>query len=125
MKYSLIITQKAEGEETVTAVDAEGIFEGGVLTLSYSYDGADYALEIGPSEMAQTRDGDIKLNTRFIEGRTTTARLSDGTSGGEFPVCTQKLQVQFDGADCKVSCEFSYGECGEKINLWVSASVLQ
>ena len=125
MKYSLIITQIADGENAVTAVDADGIFEGGVLVLTYSYDGADYTLEIAPSEMAQTREGDIKLNTHFLEGQTTTARLFDGQSGGEFPVCTKKLQVQFDGEDCKVECEFSYGECGETITLSVAASVLQ
>ena len=125
MKYSLIITQIADGENAVTAVDADGIMDGGVLVLSYSYDGAEYRLEIGQSEMAQTRDGDVKLYMHFIEGQTTTARLYDGENGGEFPVCTKKLEVQFDGEDCKVECEFSYGACGEVTSLSVAASVLQ
>ncbi len=125
MKYSLIITQIADGENAVTAVDAEGIMDGGVLTLSYSYDGAEYTLEIGPGEMAQTREGDVRLYTHFLEGQTTMARLYDGESGGEFPVCTLKLVVQFDGEDCKADCEFSCGEGGETVNLSVAASVLQ
>ena len=57
MKYSLVITQTAEGETSVTAVDAEGEIIGGALVLNYSYDGAAYRLEIAQNAMAQTRDG--------------------------------------------------------------------
>lgn len=125
MKYSLLITQIADGENSTVAVDADGTLNGGVLVLNYSYDGADYTLEIGRNAMAQSRDGDVKLTMQFTEGQITKARLSDGQSGGEFPVCTKKLEVNFDGTDCKVNCEFSYGACGETIKLSVSASVLQ
>ncbi|MCM1545945.1 MAG: hypothetical protein NC033_02805 [Clostridiales bacterium] len=125
MKYSLLITQVAEGERTVTAADAEGDFIGGVLVLCYRYDGAEYKLEIAENAMAQSRDGDFNLSMKFIEGQTTAARLSDGQSGGEFPVCTQKLAVRFDGFDCRAECDFSYGACGEVIKLSVVASVLQ
>ena len=125
MKYSLVITQTAEGETTVTAVDAEGAVCDGTLVLKYLYDGAEYTLEVSPYAMAQTREGGVSLSMRFAQGQTTEARLSDGQTGGEFPVCTRRLDVQFDGADVKAECEFSYGACGEVVNLSVSASVLQ
>lgn len=125
MKYALLITQTADGESTVTAVDAEGKFYDGVLILHYIFDGAEYCLEIGGKEMSQLRTGAIKMFMRFSEGRTTVAQFGDGINGGEFPVFTRKLEVKFDGADCNVSCEFSYGEGGEAVNLSVSATVLQ
>lgn len=125
MKYSLVITQTAEGETLVTAVDAEGEIIGGALVLNYSYDGAAYRLEIAQNAMAQTRDGEVKLYMFFAEGQTTEARLSDGVNVGEFPVRTKKLAVQFDGADCKAECEFSYGDGGDIISLSIVASILQ
>lgn len=125
MRYSLVITQTAEGETTVTAVDAEGALCGGALVLKYSYDGAQYTLEISESAMAQTRDGDVKLYMKFAEGQTTAARLSDGSTCGEFPVFTRRLQVRFDGAEVKAGCLFSYGACGGEINLSVTATILQ
>lgn len=125
MKYSLEITQKSDGESSIVAVDADGALCGGTLILNYSYDGADYRLEICKSAMAQIRNGDVKLYMRFVEGQTTVARLFDGQNGGEFPVCTSKLQVAFDGADCKAYCEFSYGEGGEITEITVGARVLQ
>lgn len=125
MKYSLLITQVAEGEKTVTAVDADGTFYDGVLILHYIFDGAEYCLEIGGNEMSQLRTGAIRMFMRFSEGLTTVAQFGDGVNGGEFPVFTRKLEVRFDGADVKAECEFSYGECGEAITLSVSACVLQ
>lgn len=125
MKYSLIITQGAEGENNTVAVDASGEMYGNILVLHYIFDGAEYSLEIGDGQMAQLRYGAIKLTTRFIEGKTTVAGFDDGTCGGEFSIFTRKLEIKFDGEDCLVNCEFSYGECGETINLSVSASVLQ
>ncbi|MDE6691484.1 MAG: DUF1934 domain-containing protein [Clostridia bacterium] len=125
MKYSLIITQGTQGESNTVAVDAEGEFVGGKLILGYTFDGAEYKLEICENAMAQNRDGEVKLHMQFIDGKTTNAWLFEGQSGGAFPVCTKKLDVCFDGADCKVECEFSYGACGETVNLSVSASVLQ
>lgn len=125
MKYSLVITQTAEGETFVTAADADGTVNGGALVLNYFYDGAEYRLEISRSEMVQTREGDVRLYMRFRQGQTTAARLYEGRCGGEFPVSTRKLLVQFDGADCKASCEFSYGACGAVTSLSVVANVLQ
>lgn len=125
MKYSLEIIQKSDGESSTVAVDASGEIYDNVLVLHYLFDSAEYSLEISDSEMAQLRYGAIKLSMRFTEGRTTVARFDDGTNGGEFPVFTRKLDIKFDGADCKVNCEFSYGEGGETINLSVNASVLQ
>ena len=125
MKYSLEIIQKSDGESSTVAVDANGEKYDDVLILHYIFDSAEYSLEISDNEMAQNRFGAIKLSMRFIEGRTTAARFDDGVNGGEFPIFTKKLEVQFDGTDCNVSCEFSYGEGGESINLTVSARVLQ
>lgn len=125
MKYALLITQTADGESTVTAVDAEGKFYDGVLVLHYIFDGAEYCLEISDKEMSQLRTGAIKMFMRFSEGRTTVAQFGDGVNGGGFPVFTRNLEVKFDGADCNVSCGFSYGEGGEEVNLSVSATVLQ
>lgn len=125
MKYSLVITRTAGEDEAVTAVDAEGKFYDGVLILHYIFDGAEYCLEIGDKEMFQLRTGAIKMFIRFAEGRTTVAQFGDGVNGGEFPVFTRKLEVNFDGADCNVSCEFSYGEFGESVTLSVAASVMQ
>lgn len=125
MKYSLVITQTAEGESNTVAVDAEGVYENGTLVLNYQFDGAAYRLEIGQNAMSQTRGGDVNLSMFFAEGKTTAARLFDGTNGGEFPLYTHMLKVRSDGADCKAECEFSYGEGGEKIYLSVAASILQ
>ena len=125
MKYSLEIIQKSNGESSTVAVDANGELYDNVLILHYIFDSAEYSLEISDCEMAQNRFGAIRLSMRFTEGRTTVARFDDGTNGGEFPVFTRKLEIRFDGADCKVDCDFSYGEGGETINLSVSASVLQ
>lgn len=125
MKYSLVITQTVGDETSVTAVDADGKFYDGVLILHYIFDGAEYCLEIGGKEMSQLRTGAIKMFMRFTEGRTTVAQFGDGVNGGEFPIFTRKLEVKSDGADCNVSCEFSYGEGGEVTILSVSASVLQ
>ncbi len=125
MKYSLEITQKSDGESSTVAVDASGEVYGDVLILHYIFDSAEYSLEISDSEMAQNRFGAIKLSMRFIEGRTTAARFDDGVNGGEFPIFTRKLEVHFDGADCKAECEFSYGEDGDVVNLSVAASVFQ
>ena len=125
MKYSLEITQKSDGESSTVAVDASGEVYGDVLILHYIFDSAEYSLEISDNEMAQNRFGAIKLSMRFIEGRTTAASFDDGVNGGGFPIFTRKLQVQFAGADCKVECEFSYGEDGDAVNLSVKASVFQ
>lgn len=125
MKYSLEITQKSDGESSTVAVDADGNLYDGVLALRYVFDGAEYSLEICEKEMSQSRYGAIKLSMRFIEGRTMAARFDDGTSGGEFPVFTRKLEIKFDGADCKVFCEFSYGEGGEITAITVGASARQ
>ena len=125
MKYSLVIT-RTEGDDTsVTAVDAEGKFYDGVLVLHYIFDGAEYCLEIGDKEMSQLRTGAIKMFMRFAEGRTTVAQFGDGVNGGEFPVFTRKLEVNFDGSDVTAECEFSYGEFGESVTLSVAASVMQ
>lgn len=125
MKYSLEIIQKSDGESSTVAVDANGEIYDDVLILHYIFDSAEYSLEISDSQMAQNRFGAIRLSMRFTEGRTTVARFDDGTNGGEFPIYTRKLDIKFDGADCLVNCEFSYGECGETVNLSVNASVLQ
>lgn len=125
MKYSLEIIQKSDGESSTVAVDANGERYDDVLILHYIFDSAEYSLEIRDSQMAQNRFGAIRLSTRFTEGRTIAAHFDDGTNGGEFPVYTRKLDIKFDGADCRVNCEFSYGECGETVNLSVNASVLQ
>lgn len=125
MKYSLEITQQSDGETSTVAVDADGSVYGDVLVLHYIFDGAEYSLEIGENQMAQLRLGAIKLSMLFIEGRTTAARFDDGTNGGEFPVFTRKLEINSDGSDCKVRCEFSYGEGGEITLINVRASVLQ
>ena len=125
MKYSLEIIQKSDGESSTVAVDASGEKYDDVLILHYIFDSAEYSLEISDSQMAQNRFGAIRLSMRFTEGRTTVARVDDGTNGGEFPIYTRKLDIKFDGADCRVDCEFSYGECGETVNLSVNASVLQ
>ena len=125
MKYSLEITQKSDGESSTVAVDASGELYDGVLVLHYIFDSAEYSLEISDCEMAQLRYGAIKLSMRFIEGRTTAARFDDGVNGGEFPIFTRKLEIKFDGADCKVNCEFSYGEDGDVTEITVDARVLQ
>lgn len=125
MKYALLITQTADGESNTVAVDADGKFYGGVLDLHYIFDGAEYYLEIGNGEMAQIRNGAINMHMRFSEGRTTAADFSDGVNGGEFPIFTRRLEVKFDGEDCAVECEFSYGEGGEVTKLSVAANVLQ
>ena len=125
MKYGLEITQTSDGEKSTVAVDAEGGLNGDVLVLRYTFDGAEYCLEIGDCEMAQTRRGEIGMSMRFIAGKTTAARFGDGGNGGEFPVHTNKLEVKFNGADCKAECEFTYGDGGEAVNLSVTATVLQ
>ena len=106
-------------------MDASGELYGNVLVLHYIFDSAEYSLEISDCEMAQKRFGAIKLSMHFIEGRTTAARFDDGTNGGEFPVFTRKLEIKFDGADCKARCEFSYGDDGEITEITVGARVLQ
>ncbi|MDE7076769.1 MAG: DUF1934 domain-containing protein [Clostridia bacterium] len=121
MKYSLEIIQSSGGEQSVVAVDAEGVFEGGVLSLEYSFDGAKYALEISEHAMRQTRTGNINLQMSFVQGERTGCLISDGQNGGSFTVFTEEYAARFDGSDCTAECAFSDGEGGESTRISVTA----
>lgn len=125
MKYSLEIIQSAEGEKSVVAVDAEGVFEGGVLSLEYSFDGARYALKISERAMEQTRTGDINLQTTFVMGEWTECRISDGQNGGSFSVFTEEYNARFEGDNCTADCAFSDGQGGERTRISVTARRLK
>lgn len=112
MKYSLEIIQSADGEESVVAVDAEGVLTDGVLTLSYAFDGAEYLLEISGREMRQRRSGNLNLQMTFRMGETTRCSLFDGVYGGSFDIFTEEYQASFDGCGCVVNCAFSDGTGG-------------
>ena len=122
MKYLLRIETVAGGDIAVTEEVAEGTIFGGELTLSYSFDGADYKLVVGAEHMTQTRRGEVNLITSFKQGETTFARIYDGANGGSFPVCTKILKVRFDGGGCEVFAEYCFGD-GETVRLKVRAAV--
>ncbi len=121
MKYSLEIIQSADGEKSVVAVDAEGVFEGGVLSLEYSFDGAKYALKISERAMEQTRTGNINLQMPFVPGEWTECRVSDGQNGGSFSIFTEEYEARFDGDNCTVDCAFSDGQGGGSTRISVTA----
>ena len=121
MKYSLEIVQSEDGEESVVAVDAEGELSDGVLTLAYSFDGAEYLLEISSREMRQRRSGNLNLCMLFRMGESTTCSLSDGVNGGSFEIFTEEYQADFDGRNCTVNCLFSDGAGGAGTRINVAA----
>ncbi|MDE6557524.1 MAG: DUF1934 family protein [Clostridia bacterium] len=125
MKYSLEITQKSGDEKNLVQVPAEGAYEGKKLILTYNFDGAPYTLEISEKSISQTRGGAFRLTMCFKENETTTARLTDGVNGGEFPVQTQNLEIVFDGANVKALCRFSLGGGEEATELEITATLLQ
>ena len=125
MKYSLEIIQQSGGEKTTVQVPAEGEYKGGTLILSYDFDDAPYRLEISQNAVTQSRGGAFRLSMRFEAGKTTTARLSDGINGGEFPLETQNLKVVFDGSNVKAECVFSFGGGDGATVLTIEATLLQ
>ena len=125
MKYSLEIIQSADGEKSVVAVDAEGVFENGVLSLEYCFDGARYALKISERAMEQTRTGNINLQMAFVAGERTECRISDGQNGGSFSVFTEQYNARFEGDNCTADCAFSDGAGGEVTRISVTARCLE
>ena len=121
MKYTLEIIQSADGDKSVVAVDAEGVFEGGVLSLEYCFDGAHYALKISERAMEQTRTGDINLQMVFFAGERTECRVSDGQNGGSFLIYTEEYSARFEGGVCTADCAFSDGAGGESTRISVTA----
>lgn len=124
MKYALKIEQTADGETSVVAVDAIGEMCGGVLILQYSFDGAEYILEIAQNQMSQTRRGEVSLNMHFAEGKQSFCRLGDGTHVGGFEIFTERLSVTFDGENCRAECIFTGGADKEVTSLTVQANLL-
>ncbi|MDE7401532.1 MAG: DUF1934 domain-containing protein [Clostridia bacterium] len=125
MKYSLEIIQSADGEKSVVAVDAEGAFDDGVLSLEYSFDGARYALKISERAMEQTRTGNINLQMAFVMGEWTECRISDGQNGGSFLIFTEEYNASFNGDNCTVDGAFSDGQGGEVTCISVTARRLE
>ncbi|MDE7163791.1 MAG: DUF1934 domain-containing protein [Clostridia bacterium] len=121
MKYSLEIIQSVGGEQSIVAVDAEGVFADGVLSLEYSFDGAHYALKISERAMEQARTGDINLQMSFAAGERTECRISEGQNGGSFTIYTEEYKAVFEGGNCTADCLFSDGEGGESTRISVAA----
>lgn len=121
MKYSIEITQSADGEQSVVSVEAEGVLTDGVLTLAYSFDGDGYTLEISELGMRHERTGNINLLMSFKMGETTDCRISDGVRGGCFSVFTEEYQADFDGLNCTVNCLFSDGQGGVPTRIKAAA----
>lgn len=121
MKYSLEIIQSADGEKSVVAADAEGVFGGGVLSLEYSFDGAKYSLVISERAMEQARTGNINLQTSFVPGEWTECRISDGQNGGSFSIFTEEYEARFEGDNCTADCAFSDEQGGSSTRIIVTA----
>lgn len=125
MKYSLEITQSAEGEQSVVSVEAEGVLTDGVLTLAYSFDGDAYSLEISKLGMRHERKGNLNLLMSFRMGEATDCRISDGVRGGCFSVFTEEYQADFDGLNYTVNCLFSDGQGGAPTRIKAMARRLE
>lgn len=125
MKYGHEIKQITEEGESIVAVDAEGMIDGGAVVLSYNFDDADYKLEIGGGYMSQKRTGDVNLFMQFIEGRSTLCRIEDGANTGAFSLFTKRLKVNFTNSGFNAECVYSDGEGGADTRLLIKAYLLE
>ncbi|MDE7380299.1 MAG: DUF1934 family protein [Clostridia bacterium] len=123
MKYGLEIVQTVDGESNVVAVDALGELTDGELILKYTFDDADYMLQISENAMAQSRGGVFKISMEFIPEKVTQCRIFDGENGGSFNIHTTLLSVKFENGNCRVECEYC-GDDGETTRLEIFAREL-
>lgn len=124
MKYSLKITQEANGESNISFAEAEGRAVAGGVEFTYDYDGAKYRLLLSEDKMTHIRLGDVSLEMHFEEGKSSVCRLSDGMNRGSFCIFTDKLSVQFNGERITAECSFSDGAGGEVTQISVIATAI-
>lgn len=125
MKYGLEIRQKTEEGESIVAVDAEGLIEEDAASLNYTFDDADYTLEVGGGYITQTRTGDVNLFMQFIKGRPTLCRIEDGACSGAFELYTKKLKIDFTPSGFNAECVYSDGQGGADTSLLIKAFKLE
>lgn len=121
MLYGLEIRQKTEEGESIVAVDAEGLIDGEAASLYYTFDDAEYKLEVADGGVTQTRTGDVNLFMRFEEGRSTLCRIEDGGRSGAFALLTKRLNIEFLNSGFEAECVYSDGEGGADTSLYIKA----
>ena len=123
MKYSLKITQDADGESNISFAEADGaVAKDGSAEFTYNFDGAEYRLLLSRDKMTHIRLGGIWLEMNFERGKKSVCRLSDGSNAGSFCIFTDVLCVQFNGAVVTAECTFSDGADGGDTRISVLAT---
>lgn len=111
MRYHLKIKDCSEGEplgESFSVI-AEGEYDGGILTLQYSYDGAQYRLIIADCCVKSLRFGDTEISLEFRLGQKTLGTLKGGGTAGNFAIFTHELKTVLTSNGCSVRVTYSDG----------------
>lgn len=119
--YTLEIVSKTDSGSNVVTVKADGEIAGGLLSLKYNFDGAEYALKITDGSIVHERHGDVSLRMEFAKDKQTLCTLEDATGKGSFEICTEELEVKFSDGSCKAVCVYSDDGGESKTTLTVTA----
>ncbi|MDE7300917.1 MAG: DUF1934 domain-containing protein [Clostridia bacterium] len=123
--YTLKIESKTDSGSNVVTVEASGEIAGGLLSLKYNFDGAEYALKITEGSIVHERRGDVSLKMEFATDKQTQCTLEDATGKGAFEIRTEKLEVKFAGNSCEAVCVYSDDGGESKTTLTVTAKPLK
>ena len=111
LRFHLKIEDCATGEplgESLSVI-AEGEYDGGVLTLHYSYDGAGYRLIVEEGCVKSLRLGDTEITLEFRPGQETLGTLKGGGTAGNFSIFTHELKIKLTPNGCCVRVTYSDG----------------
>ena len=112
MRYHLKIEDCSVAEplgESFSVI-AEGEYDGGVLTLRYSYDGAQYRLIVEDGCVKSLRLGDTEIILEFRLGEKTLGTLKGGGTAGSFLIFTHELKILLTSNGCNVRVTYSDGK---------------
>ena len=111
MRYHLKIedcsAQDIRGE--TLSVIAEGEYVGGVLCLRYTFDQAEYRLNISSDRIESLRLGDTQISRIFKRGEATCGSIKGGGTVGSLNIFTHELQAIITANGCNVKLKYSDG----------------
>lgn len=115
MRYFLKIEdcdEKGNPVDKALPVIADGKYDGGVLSLNYVFDGAEYSLKVSANSVYHDRYGDIRMSLEFRLGELTCGSLESSGMNGDFDIFTHELDISLTSEGCSVHLVFSDGASG-------------
>lgn len=119
MRFKLKIADNSSGlYQTETYADGE--FSGGGLSLSYTFDGADYSLRAEERKVVSTRGGDSPMSMEFVQGEHTECVIGQGDLLGSLRIYTHELKILLSPNGCSIFMKY---ECEGAENGAISRKI--